>query len=473
MEKTRRHIGIFPALPLEKNVEIGEWIVGTAPTETLWATERFKELSLAFYRSFEGAGFKGGAMLWHRDRGFDGSHPEGQELGALAQAVTFATLDANDQITDDLNRGMYLATTENAAFFLQPIDDDGEITLVRGGALRRNIVGGWKIGDQAPPLADAVLSLHRPVRVSNRLASAIFESARTVTRTARNLHVAIEWHQAAMANPFAVTIQQRLIAIKTGFEALLRKSDSRKCARRLRRLFENCTKNHRDGLPWAGVLWAPNEKTNLARTYKKGPDVRSELEDWFMALADARNTIIHDGELPTQEYLAPPERPLSRYAGNLVWKGERLLREAIKAVLGPEILLCGIIARRELWKAIAEEVRQAQQRRLDEPPEDEQPAEVQPEEPEPYPEELEKPPRDLSSLLSMLNCAAANVVVLSKASGGASASLEVAREMAWRNRNLWGATAGEVTISISRKEKDLLEAAGAEPELTDFWSPCP
>ena len=64
-------------------------------------------------------------MLWHRDRGFDGTKPTDEEIAAIRAAVTFAVLDANDRISDDGNKGWHLATTENADIFIQPIDEDG------------------------------------------------------------------------------------------------------------------------------------------------------------------------------------------------------------------------------------------------------------------------------------------------------------------------------------------------------------
>jgi hypothetical protein len=163
-----------------------------------------------------------------------------------------------------------------------------------------------------------------------------------------------------MVNAVAVTTQQRMIALKTGFEALTGTSNSRECARRVRALFETTTAAHLDLLPWKGILWSPKERTDLQRvdtlwTGRVVHDERSELEDCLMALGKVRDTIIHDGRVPAVEYGPPPERPLSRYAGNLFWKGERLLRESVKASLGVDVLLCGALARRALWQAVAEE----------------------------------------------------------------------------------------------------------------------
>ncbi len=44
-------------------------------------------------------------------------------------------------------------------------------------------------------------------------------------------------------------MQQRLIALKTGFEALLHTSSSEQCARKLRDLFVATTRRHRHLLP--------------------------------------------------------------------------------------------------------------------------------------------------------------------------------------------------------------------------------
>ena len=39
-------------------------------------------------------------------------------------------------------------------------------------------------------------------------------------------------------------------------------------------------------------------------------------------------------------------------------------------------------------------------------------------------------------------------------------------------RDKWVATAGPVSLLISAVERDLLEAAGAEEEIPDYWFPC-
>lgn len=467
-----RHIGLFPALPLARNLELGEWIAGTPPSEISWALGRFRELSETLMGSFANRGFKGGALLWHRDRGFDGSLPADEDIAAIRAAVTFAVLDANDRLDGDLNKGHHLATTENADLFLQSIDEeDGGITHVRGGALKRTIVGGLKIGGDPPPLADAVEPILGTVPASAKLAAAVFTAVRSGSSVGPTIATAAEWHRLALANPGAVTTPQRLVALKTGFEALLHESKSHKSARLLRRLFEGATAAHQDLLPWRGVLWSPTERTDLLRTWetpegKKGTERRSEIEDWFMALADARNDIIHSGFLKAGDYAAPPERPLSRYAGSLFWVGERVLREAIKAMLGAEVLLCGALARRAFAEAMFGDYVRELQSRLDESGDQQAPA------PEGPPAAPEDPPRPIAEILAWLACPSVSHVTLSKLGGGVGPTLEIAREMAERNANKWAAEVPGKSMLISRAEYDALKRAGAEDELPDLWEPC-
>lgn len=333
------------------------------------------------------------------------------------------------------------------------------MTVERGGALNRTLIGGWRLGDQAPSLPDSVVAIE-PVRLSSKLAQAVFDSWTQPGRQAATLKVAIEWHSMAMANPEAVTLQQRLIAIKTGFEALLGTSNSRDAAKRLRRLFADSTQPAVKDLPWVGLLWSPRER-DLARTLRvRGqvvPDVRSEIEDWFMALAAARNAVIHEGVLRSVDYAAPPERPLSRYRGSLFWKGERILREAVKAQLGTEILLCGLLSEGRRWEKFGPELvdalRQAAEQQRDDaaalPPE---PPDAKADEPEAV--------RTVAELVSALGARAPNEILLRMHS-------------AENWPPLWEAEFNDRTEVINSREKKELEAAGAEEELRHWAEPCP
>ena len=79
----------LPALPLAKPLDLGEWRVGTPPPEVGWRSDRFKELAGSLLGSFEKVGLKGGAVFWHRDRGIDGTTPEGEALLAMQAAIRY------------------------------------------------------------------------------------------------------------------------------------------------------------------------------------------------------------------------------------------------------------------------------------------------------------------------------------------------------------------------------------------------
>lgn len=466
-ESKHPYIGFFPALPVANNLDLGEWLVGTPPAEVTWRSPRFKELSETLFASFAKVGFGERSLLWHRDRGFDGQLPPDNIIRAIQAGVRFAVLDANDDVRGDPNAGYYLATTENAELYLQPIDEeDGGITHRRGGLLRNVLTGGLKIGQEPLPLPDAVLKIDRPVRASSKLARAVFDAlAVSGSAEKRRVNIALEWYFAALVNPRAVTLQQRLIMLKTGFEALVGEgmSNSRDDARRLRALFEGVTLPHRALLPWPGILWSPKERTDLQRTYvsrsgRTRIDTRSELEDWFMTLAEARNSIIHDGELSVVEYGPPSERPLSRYKGQLFWTGERLLRDAIKAALGAEVLLCGALADAAMGQQLMEMLREEAARDSAQPAFDENQADES-HDSALMGDEVEAP-RTLEALLAELGCQAANEIEMTQVVGRGNSD------------DAWSAKAGERSLLISSAEREILEAAGAEDALPHYFRRC-
>jgi len=322
---------------------------------------------------------------------------------------------------------------------------------------------------------------------------ALFDALLNVQNaTYRRIAVALEWHRFALSNPRAISLAQRLIALKTGFEALSGASATHVCGAFLRRVFEDVTRPHLDLLPWAGILWSPKERTDLQRTWMRNntpqPVVRSELEDWFATLGKARNEIIHDGTLRTVEYAAPSERPLSRYVGQLFWTADRMLRETIKALLSADVLLSARLKELEFWKKLGAALRaerEAAANGASTPQADSNDSEEADAEddsgPVLDPNELETAApadadefedageeaasvapigdigaRDLSQLLSALNCDAANKVRLEKPVG--------------TGRQLWGASFAKRTIGIDEGEKNLLQSAGAEFPLPPTWS---
>jgi hypothetical protein len=68
-------------------------------------------------------------------------------------------------------------------------------------------------------------------------------------------------------------------------------------------------------------------------------------------------------------------------------------------------------------------------------------------------------PRAAAEILTQLGAHAANELTLDRARGGAS-------------HDAWAASLGGRSILITRAERDLLEADGAEQKLPGLWFPC-
>ena len=120
--------------------------------------------------------------------------------------------------------------------------------------------------------------------------------------------------------------------LKTAFEALTGTSTNWKSARKLREIFEalHDTVEHDSDV----LVWSPEEKPVHTRSwFEKNGQPRStlvtDLEHWFMAFGEARNTIVHKGKVPKPSYTG--SNPA--YDGSFVFTGEFLLRGVVKVLL--------------------------------------------------------------------------------------------------------------------------------------------
>src|SRR2546422_430134 len=82
------------------------------------------------------------------------------------------------------------------------------------------------------------------------------------------------------------------------------------------------------------LIWYPAEQPVHESTFTKNGKLQTVqvtgLEHWFMSFADARNTIIHQGVVPSLMYINPSN---TEYEGPLVFTAEFLLRAIIKVSL--------------------------------------------------------------------------------------------------------------------------------------------
>ena len=338
------YLAFCPYLPIAKTIEFADWELGPWKAfETRWAHQKFKAQSEVFLSKFvDGVGkrIEYPTLLCRRGGVIDGALPTAEEVEALEGAIAFAFLDENPRHSSASRYDAWkVITADNTDLYFWPIDVDAGYVTVTTGLMVRSVGGGYGLSDPKlvirPPLdlhlfggfqtADAgcLEAVYRTVLESLRVPG---------TRPAADrLHAAIGWFVKAWRNTATVHFPERLVFLKTGFEAITGTSESWKSARVLRQLFESLpstsSKNSEQ------LIWSPTERPVHPRTFKsKGKEHTEPITDfelWFMAFADARNRIVHDGIEPDLNYSGASPA----YDGHLVFTAEFLLRAAIKASL--------------------------------------------------------------------------------------------------------------------------------------------
>ena len=154
---------------------------------------------------------------------------------------------------------------------------------------------------------------------------AVYQIVRQSLRTpgvdvqADRLRPAIGWFEKAWRNTETVQFPERVVFLKTAFKALSGTSKSHRTARFLRKLFEAIPRTA--PLDSARLVWSPAERPVHTHTAKNGKTYQiTDLEKWFMAFAEARNEIIHEGKSPSLEYSGSN----AAYDGHFVFTAEFL-----------------------------------------------------------------------------------------------------------------------------------------------------
>jgi hypothetical protein len=342
---THPHLAFCPYLSVRKVIEFADWELG--PLEAFddrWSDAKFKAQSKAFLAKFVdrvGKSIEHPSLLCRRGGQIDGRLPEPEEIEALDAAIAFAFLDENPRRTPDTARhGWNVLTTDNAELFFWPIDVEAGYVTVTTGLMVRTRGGGYQIADAElvirPPL-DLHLSLGSQTAdvmcleaVYRTVMSALLKPGANVT--ANRIKTAIGWFARAWRNTATVHFPERVVFLKTAFEAMTGTGKSHLSAQRLRQLFEAVPSTSPADSEL--LIWSPAEQAVHAWTFTKSGKPQTVhvtgLEHWFMSFADARNTIIHQGIVPTLAYANPAN---TEYEGPFVFTGEFLLRAVIKVSL--------------------------------------------------------------------------------------------------------------------------------------------
>ena len=357
-----------PYLPLDGPVAFGEWELGPLQFfEGRWADPQFKSRAEAFLQRFVGPydnhPIDNPILICRKGRELDGQEPSGEELRALELALSFAFLDCNPrEYTEHEQSGWGIVTTDNMELYLWPIDlQEGRVMLTTGYLVTARILN-YTMLDTALVLRPP-LDLHMPAKVFSPdplLLTGIYE---TVLQslcspgsdlTADRVRVAVDWFARAWRNTGTVHYPERLVFLKTAFEAVTGTSKTHKSAHELRRMFEtlpDATEGDSEIL-----VWSPEEKPIHTRVWRDKSIPVTDLETWFMAFGHTRNTIIHEGEVTQLTYPGTnPMQPIasrSIYHGDFFFTAELLLRGVIRVLLSE--LGYRDAWRSKLWRCIGD-----------------------------------------------------------------------------------------------------------------------
>jgi hypothetical protein len=362
----RPYLCFFPYLPLNRSCKFGPWLLDPLRDyQGSWLSPEFERMSRDFmtsFQGFDGQPLKNVAILSHVIHGIDGRLPNAPQRLAIQRAIEFCTLDQNAKHGDP-NAGHASVTSDNAELLIWPVDtENGRVTLTRGSIVSVTS-GGHRINHRSFAVPSP-LEVHIPmfgVTIDEELLAALY---RLFTRRLtghddahrKRIITSIGWLSQAWRNTPSIRLEERIIMLKTGYEALFDSSRTWVCARRIRTLYETQLAGV-DDRGARDILWSPSERPRFTRIYNNQTSQLTDIQHWFMMFGDARNSIIHQGAVPKLNYRASK----SAYNGNMVLTAERLLRESIKVSL----IQFGYpnLWRSQLWRAINRSLAKQNRRR--------------------------------------------------------------------------------------------------------------
>jgi hypothetical protein len=333
---------LVPYLPLLRPVTFAGWWLG--PVGALpgpWHSPRFEELThglLAGLRDHLGRPVATPGILARAEEGANGRLPNRATRLALQRAIDLAVLDGNEPWQPEpSNQGFTTATSDNSELFVWPLDlDGGRVTTTRG-ALVQDVTGGLRIGPDLRVFAPRELQLPPPRSVDGELLAAAYrvfvgDHDAADPELAGRLGQALTWLARAWRNTESLRHADRIVMLKTGFEALTGTSQTHAQAQWIRARLEVLAEHWVDEEAAEHLLWSPAERP--ARVFVRRdtgePVPCTDLEHWYRSFGEARNQIIHGEPEPPVDY----RQPDSPYNGPFVWTAERLLREVVRVTLG-------------------------------------------------------------------------------------------------------------------------------------------
>ncbi len=340
---TDMFITLCPFLCLGQRHDFGDFSVGPfASFESMWKDSAFKDAASELVSKFAFANGKRNdnpALVVRIRAGVDGSMLSDDELNSLQLALDFAVIDSNPFYDEDRDyNGAHIATTDNSEVQVWSVRKGSGTVLQRGVLVNiRDLV--FDLGGGITRIQS---SLETPSPAITHIDRELLEACFRVFVSAESddgnpipsrVRTAVRWLSKSWRNTPSIGWDDRIVMLKTAFEALTDSSQSWKSAKRLRGLFERLDSSVPGPETIEGLLWSPDEQKRWTASYqdKQGnvhPVFRTDLEHWFVSFSDARNDIIHDGVAVGLNYYEE-----TAYKGPYFWTAERLLRESAKVQL--------------------------------------------------------------------------------------------------------------------------------------------
>lgn len=333
----------LPYLPLDKPVRFSGWTVGPLDAaDGRWASAEFEARAKEFFSKFRdvnGNPIAHPSIAFRSERGVDGALPEWREWEALELALTFAALDGNPPYGEG-DEGHWVSTADNAALWVQPISIRTGSIALGNGLLVTVLAGGWTTADP-DFVIPAPLELNIPMRtrIDPDIAGAIYNVASGAhdgvnAALAGRITTAVRLHAKAWRNTKSFGYEDRVVILRTAFEALTDATKGPAARAELERTFRRLRRvGARSDDDTEHLLWKPSKRRIRTYTYtKKGQrcvDRLTDLGHWFSMFGEARHQIVHEGVTPPLMY----REPGSAYRGPMFFIGERVLREAVRAAL--------------------------------------------------------------------------------------------------------------------------------------------
>lgn len=238
---------IFPYLPLQRAIEFSSWWLGPLQEfEGPWLSAPFEATVRRFvggFRDVNGERIEKPTLLARAQVGADGLPPTSHEMPAVELAVGFSTIHQNPYWTAaSTNEAWRVATTDNASFWVQPLDvHEGRIAIGRGGRVATT-AGGLSVNDEDFAI-HAPLELHLPagVALDDELVTAIYRTLVMPPAEHRQgvarLRVGLHWVLHSWQNTSSLTWADRVVFAKIATEALTGEESNTKSAQFLEDLF--------------------------------------------------------------------------------------------------------------------------------------------------------------------------------------------------------------------------------------------